>query len=267
MIHQTPNFFRNPNHNINICVIGAGGTGSLILARLARLDYALKQSDKAGLNVTVYDHDTVEAHNIGRQLFTVNDIGENKAFALVSKINRAFLTDFKAVTTKFNTEKGLKNQNIFITAVDTADFRVDFHSYFKGFDTINKSISEERCTYYWLDFGNTKNSGQCILGSNFIEQNNQSALFNGVLPTVVDMFPDITEMDSQDIQGASCSYQSKLHEQNLFTNDSLCAIGMHLLYELLTQGHITNHGFFLNLDNLKSNPIKIPLKKTMHLPN
>ena len=257
MIHQAPDFLRNPNHNINICVIGAGGTGSLILSRLARLNYALKQSNRAGLNVTVYDGDTVEAHNVGRQMFTPQDIGEHKSFALVSKINRAFLTDFKAVVHHFEITKGIQHQNIFITAVDNAQFRIEFDTYFKQLESNNESLRNHHQSYYWMDFGNSKNNGQCVLGSNHIEQNNSSEEFCSKLPTVIDLFPNIEAQDTKEIQGTSCSYQSKLNEQSLFINDSLSSIGMHLLYDLLIIGHIELHGFFLNLETYKLNPLKI----------
>ena len=89
-LHFTDPYLMQPTHPITIILIGVGGSGSLLLARLARLDYALRQMDHPGLHITAYDDDKVEYFNIGRQNFSFNDIGEFKASMMISKINRTF---------------------------------------------------------------------------------------------------------------------------------------------------------------------------------
>ena len=84
---KTPPYFINGQHRITISLIGAGGNGSLILTKLARLNEALIHLDHPGLYVYVTDFDIVEQHNIGRQLFTKGDVGSFKADCLISKIN------------------------------------------------------------------------------------------------------------------------------------------------------------------------------------
>ena len=54
-------------------VIGAGATGSKVVISLAKLGIT---------NIHVWDFDTVEAHNIGNQLFGNDDIGKLKVEAL-----------------------------------------------------------------------------------------------------------------------------------------------------------------------------------------
>ena len=76
-------YLKNPLHPITINLIGVGGTGSLILPRLARLDYALKLLDHSGLMVIAYYYDNVEEFNIGRQNFSVSDLGKNKSVAII----------------------------------------------------------------------------------------------------------------------------------------------------------------------------------------
>ena len=66
--HYPPNYFFSPTHPITIALVGAGGNGSLLLARLARLDHALFQMGHPGLHLTVFDGDTVQPSNVGRQL-------------------------------------------------------------------------------------------------------------------------------------------------------------------------------------------------------
>ncbi len=251
-LHIIPNYLLNPNHEISIVLVGCGGNGSLMLSRLARMDYALKNSNKLGFNVTVFDDDIVEDFNVGRQMFGIGDIGENKAVATCSKINRNFFTTFKAVPEKFN----FKTQaNIYITAVDNAEFRVKFDAFFKKKAQENKTFENTNDAFYWIDLGNSKNIGQCIIGSAEIDQrNNQNTISK--LNTIIDIYPNLAEMDTAEVQGVGCSsFADKLNEQNLFINDSLTAMASHLLWEMLTNGFITKQGFFINLSTMKTNPL------------
>ena len=56
-------------------VIGAGGVGSWLVPKLARLES----------NVLIVDGDTLERKNLDRQLFDSQDIGQNKAKALAER--------------------------------------------------------------------------------------------------------------------------------------------------------------------------------------
>lgn len=58
-------------------IIGAGGVGSWLLPSVCML--------VGHKNVTVFDGDTLETKNLNRQLFTLDDIGSNKAEALAKK--------------------------------------------------------------------------------------------------------------------------------------------------------------------------------------
>jgi PRTRC genetic system ThiF family protein len=252
--HIAPKYFLNPNHEISIVLIGCGGNGSLLLSRLARIDYALKKSNKLGLKVTVFDDDVVEEFNVGRQMFGVGDIGENKAISLCSKINRNFFATFKAVPKKFDFNT---KANIYITAVDNADFRIQFDAFFKSAYSYNKKYENTDDVFYWMDLGNSKNIGQCIIGSAPINQRNNINTISQ-LKTIIDKYPNLKEMDVEEIQGLGCSsFADKLNEQNLFINDALTAMSSHLLWELFTNGFINSQGFFINLSTLKSNPISL----------
>ncbi len=258
-IHAIPSYFLNPTHPISICLIGCGGTGSLMATRLARLDYALRESGKLGLEVVVFDPDTVEKHNVGRQGFCPYDIGDNKAVNVVSKLNRGFGCNFKAIADYFSIEKASKQlsttHNIYITATDNAQFRVDFQPFFKEKKKPNCSNGYGDA-FYWMDLGNSKNTGQCILGSKAIKQ----PLADNVvpeLPTIIDRYPNINSNDNQSKQGHSCSYASKFEEQDLCINDCLSAQAYAILWKMFTVGVIRQAGFFINLDNFKSNPISL----------
>ena len=89
-IHYTDSYLLSPYHPVSVFVIGAGGTGSQVVANLARMDMALRSLGHPGLHFTVFDGDTVSEANIGRQLFSPSEVGLNKAVALVTRINRFF---------------------------------------------------------------------------------------------------------------------------------------------------------------------------------
>ena len=62
---------------LNITIVGAGGIGSWTALSLAKMGYE---------NITVYDFDKVEEHNIGTQFYKTEDIGRDKVHALMENI-------------------------------------------------------------------------------------------------------------------------------------------------------------------------------------
>lgn len=157
--HILHDYIINPPHRITITIIGCGGTGSQVLSIVARMHISLLALGHPGFNVTVYDHDTVSEANYGRQLFTMNDIGLNKAVVSVTRINRAYGLDWKAVPAKATKLNG----NIIISCVDKIAARREIND---GIMHNRRSESNrENSCFYWLDFGNGYDTGQAILGS------------------------------------------------------------------------------------------------------
>lgn len=70
-----------------ILVVGVGGNGGQLVAKLARTLYG---DNNADVELSIIDGDTVEQKNIGRQPYNIEDIGENKAVALASHIDEEF---------------------------------------------------------------------------------------------------------------------------------------------------------------------------------
>ena len=108
---MTTIYLKYPLHPITINLIGVGGTGSLVLPRLARLDYALKLLDHPGLMVFAYDDDVVEEFNIGRQNFSVSDLGKNKAICITEKCNLSFGLLWESIPKKYDVDES-SNANI-----------------------------------------------------------------------------------------------------------------------------------------------------------
>ena len=109
---------------------------------------------------------------------------------------------------------------------------------------------------YWLDFGNTRSAGQVVLGSLDVGQPvSEKFKTAGRLPFVTELF-DYTAIDEQ-VSGPSCSLAQALQKQDLFINSTLAQLGCGLLWKLLRECMIEYHGIFLNLETLKTNPLKI----------
>lgn len=233
-------YLKTPVHPVTITVVGVGGTGSMLLTRLARLDFALQNLNHPGIYVNVYDPDTVEHNNIGRQNFTEYDIGINKAYALTSKINVAFNLDWQAFPKEHT---GKLDSNILITCVDNVDFRKKVHDNVNSLK-LKKNVEPYEFPYLWIDTGNGKDFGQVVVKN----------IFDATSKSPFDLF-DYDLSNNNEIQGISgCSYADSLAAQDLFINDLVSVYTSHILFSLLYRGEY-NPGAVMNLSKLKTNPL------------
>jgi len=248
MIHYTEQYFISPTHPITIALIGCGGTGSSVLTGLARLDAALIQLGHPGFFVRVYDPDVVEDHNVGRQMFSPYEVGHNKGTVLVGRLNRAFGLNWENVPEEY--DEGDPN-NLIITCVDEGKVRLHIAGLLKE----GRSFQPEYQKYfYWLDFGNSRKSGQVVLGTlQEIKQSNKKGISS--LPTIAELYPE--ELKKEEPQEPSCSLAVALDKQDLFINSTLANLGLNLLWTMFREMKIVYHGFFLNLESLQINPLKI----------
>ncbi len=278
MLHFVPEYFLQPVHPISVALIGAGGSGSQMLSALARINHALRCLGQPGLDVTVYDPDTVQEPNIGRQLFTSGELGQNKAEALVSRFNRVYGIGWKACPRIFDA-KNDKFPNITVTCVDRLDARKEIAAAFRKRNITKAMIDEyhrkrggaafneynENYAFYWLDLGNGQRTGQAILGSNRVPQPESSEYrTTEYLPVLSEQFRlnDIKEEDS----GPSCSMAEALSKQDLFINSVLVQTAASLLWSILTDAAIDTRGFFVNLDTYRTAPITIKAEDVMKTP-
>lgn len=252
-IHFVTPFIHAPLHPVKVTLIGAGGNGSQMLSALARIHSSLVALGKQGLEVTVYDPDTVSTANTGRQLFAMSEVGLNKAIALVGRFNRFYGTAWKAQPRCFDAKKDPWG-NIIVSCVDNVKTRLVISRLFRTRKGDNNG-DEHKC-WYWLDLGNAQRCGQAILGS----LNVQQPKIKGIetlpllpLPTEVLDFTSVNEKDN----GPSCSLAEALHKQDLFINSNIVMPAASLLWTLLTEDAIEQRGFFINLETLTMVPLKV----------
>src|SRR5579871_4736397 len=142
----------DPNiHIVKVTLVGLGGTGAQIARHVARIVYDMRRSRLHTPKLVFIDPDTVEEKNVGRQLFTRAEIGQNKAVALMRRFNCALGLDITAIPEAIRVEQHFERNggNLVIGAVDNHLAR--------------RELAQVQGV--WLDCGNHRASGQVILGN------------------------------------------------------------------------------------------------------
>ena len=261
-VHFTDESLLYPTNPITVNLIGTGGTGSQVLTALARMNHALTELNHAGLCVRLWDDDIVTEANLGRQLFAESELGLNKSVVLINRVNRFFGTNWKAETQKFEKDNLGKIQDImksaiYVSCVDSVKSRFDIAE-------ILDELKESRGFYrnqskYWIDYGNSQYLGQVLLSTiGDIKQPN-SEKYDTVahLSFVTKEFGELLKQSETKDDTPSCSLAEALEKQDLYINSTLAQMGCSLLWSLFRNGLTENRGFFLNLKNFHSQPIKV----------
>lgn len=260
-MHFAHDYLLRPYNPLTVNLIGAGGTGSQMLTALARINESLVALGHPGLQLTLYDDDTVSEANLGRQLFGVCEFGMHKAAVLINRYNRFFGTNWKAVTERFNQatvdrlpDKGCAN--IFISCVDTVAARYEIAAIVKAFS--NARATGRNKALYWMDCGNAQYTGQAILStvSDIPQPKSEQFTTVGSLQMVTDEFKPLLDKEV-DNHEPSCSLAEALIKQDLFINAAIANMGASLLWQLFREGMIENRGFFLNLKTFTMQPVKV----------
>jgi len=246
----------NPTNPIEVCLIGAGGTGLQVLTALARMSHSLQALGHAGFQVSLWDDDSVTEANRGRQLFAQCEVGLPKAAALISRCNRFFGTGWKAVNKKFDRQSGQAKAAIYISCVDTVAARFEIAGALRD---ANGSSHYANTPRYWMDFGNGKDTGQVILSTIGSIKQPKSEMYetNESLPFVTDEFGELLRQSENDTDAPSCSLTEALEKQNLFINSTLAQMGCSLLWQLFRSGMTTQRGLFLNIAEFRAVPLPV----------
>jgi len=220
------------NRVVRVHLAGCGGNGCHLLMGLCQLQKALQGLGHPGLQVTAFDPDAVSEANLSRQLFTEGDLGQNKALALIHRLNIAFGLDWSAIPLAYRPHQSWPD--LFISCVDSKQARA----------TIHDRIQHGRL-HYWMDLGNGADYGQVVLG--------QAGESRRRLLNVADRYPEMLEGYEND--APSCSLAEALSHQELFINRTLTAFALHLVWSMFRRGEIRVAGCFLNLKEMTTVPI------------
>ena len=235
--------FPTSEEPVAIHVIGAGGTGSNMLASLAQLAQVLPALGHPGLDVAVWDDDTVSSSNLGRQAFTSADLGLKKCDVLVNRINLSLGLKWQAVGRKF-TRDALqspyqRHPTVLLAAVDTRAARAEVNG---AYNRLNRAV--------WIDCGNSATTGQCVLG--YRSSGRQIA------PCAASLFPEIVAVEADGKDNApSCSVAESLARQDLMVNRMVGDIAIGLLWRMLRFGELEHHGAFVDCKTFTMTPIPV----------
>ncbi len=256
-IHFIDNYLLAPTNPVIVNLIGAGGTGSQMLTALARINCSLIALGHPGISVTLFDDDLVTSANLGRQLFITGEIGQAKAAALINRVNRFFGTNWKSQCQKITAKSPADSLrgNITITCVDSVKARKEVATLLRKIDGRQQSRNRP---IYWMDFGNSRHTGQVVLSTVATVKQPTSKKYEAVnaLPFITQEFKSLLASSKED-DTPSCSMAEALAKQDLFINTSLCALGASLLWSMFREGMIQYRGFFLNLKDFRTQPISV----------
>jgi len=232
---------------VNVAVIGTGGNGSVVAMGLPYIHQAmLVAGHPGGLAVTLIDGDVVSESNCVRQPFGRSEVGLPKATVLVSRINLFWDLRWKSVPERLSDEHRLWEFDLVIGCVDTRAARAEIEKRITG---LRSRIS------YYLDLGNSTDSGQFVLGQPLNGRNRRKA---NRLRTVAEVFPEIVDPSLDDDLIPSCSALESLERQESFVNQTLASHALAMLARLFRYGGLDHHhGAFVSIGRQNVQPLMI----------
>ncbi len=240
MKHITPPEFHT--QPVYVELIGAGATGSLILAGLVRLHLAmLELGHPYGLRVRCWDPDTVSHANIGRQLFVESEINSNKAVTLISRYNYHFGLEWAAEPRCFHPEQYFNGGNVIvIAAVDSRKSRAEINAGMNNYPHA-----------YLIDCGCGRDFGQIHCGNGSPE-----------LPYPWGKHPEMLDVSKDRAKRSSCSMADSLEHHGLFVNQFVATGVLEFIWQLFRNGGLDYSELYFNLKTGRMMPtmIEIPGK-------
>jgi PRTRC system ThiF family protein len=226
-----------------IALIGCGGTGSHIAQGLARLAAHCRDSGGPQIALAFMDGDTVEHKNVGRQLFSVADVGKNKAQVLAARFSSVFglhIAAFPQMLGDHNiTHHGY---GILVGAVDAA----------RGRQYLNNQLHNWGWRL-WVDCGNHESSGQVIAGSTGRVGVLKGAFklpgLCGQLPTAPVLYPELLKV-APVVKSADCAAAMQDNAQSLMVNQMMAAIALQYIHQIVIRRRLTTFQTVVDLDSL-----------------
>ncbi|MBW8683507.1 PRTRC system ThiF family protein [Chitinophaga rhizophila] len=260
-VHFVSNYLLNPTNPVTVNLIGAGGTGSVMITVLGRINNALLALDHPGLDVRLFDGDTISKNNTKRQLFSESEVGLPKSTCLINRVNRFWGTGWKAFAYHYTTEnkylmRNCKSANITISCVDKVQARFEIAEILRKIKLTENH--PDRCIY-WLDLGNSRYTGQSLIGTVHPVRQPTSKLYEPTerLPFVTEEYRNLLLQTEETDKSPSCSAAEALAEQDLFINPAIATMAGRLLMNMFTEGVINVRGFFMNIEDYQMQPITV----------
>lgn len=232
-----------------VVLVGTGGTGSQVARTLGRIVYDLRRRGHHVPSLKFVDPDVVEPKNVGRQMFTENDIGKPKATTLATRFNLAMGLGITAYVEPFDANKHTSRYGSLVVGC------VDNH-------IARRELS--KVSGLWLDCGNDKTSGQVCLGNTSKPDEVKRAIKTNLfsyLPNAALIFPQLLEPEPtpepSPTPAASCADLVEQGEQALLVNDMVGIIAGEYLHKLLNRLPIRTFLTYVDSDVLSMRSVSI----------
>ncbi len=211
---------------INIIVVGCGGTGSLTMGYLARL-----YRETYGVNFYLIDGDHVEQKNLERQSFSGCDVGVGKAEALADEVmsvgvdpSRVMFLN-KYIVSREDLSGFCGKVTILIGCVDNHRARQVLHEAFYHLKT---------CIY--IDSANEFDSGEVCIGVRINGEN--------IAPPRGYYFPDVLTDRSPRADEMGCDTVNVSKPQHLITNSLMALEVAKVIHTFIDKGKINGGMIF-----------------------
>lgn len=231
------------DRQVEVLVIGAGGTGSQVTQGFGPLHTALLAlGHPSGLSVTVMDPSVVREANLARQPFYAADLGQYKATVVATRVMAQYaaqdLTVRAAISDDIQDVVGRFRPDVIFGCVDTRKARA----------AIAKVKSVNRL--WWMDIGNRNDDGQCIFGTLVRNENEQD------IPHVGKLYPEAIDTKRPEDNQPSCSMAESLERQSLYINRLMATVALDMFSRFLREG-LEHHGRIINLREGTMNRIAV----------
>lgn len=213
-----------------INVFGAGGTGSHLIAQLAVVAHALKETTGKQIKLTAYDFDTVSPRNVGRSDFITSDTDLEKTVVAISKANLGYGLNWRTGDVMY---KRINPSHFTFICTDSAMSREEISGNTKS---ICKNCEPDERPYYIFDIGNDKDFGQIVMID-----------LNGTLRDI-----DRSGATSETIGTATCGERPLFAEQGLFINQFMSLLTAEMFWSFITQFNLEYNQVFANLSMMKT---------------
>lgn len=240
---------RQPEHAYTtVVLVGGGGTGSYVAQHLSRLLVALGERG-ARARAVIFDHDHVEPKNVGRQLFSVAEVGRNKAETLAMRYGSAWGLDITARPERFTAaalQRDVDELVILVGCVDNAAARQEMAR------CLATNSEHTAPGIWWLDCGNNSDSGQVLLGSAARREQMKGAFDAGLcsrLPSPAAQRPEllVPTKEERSSKRMSCAELAAANLQSLNINAAVGCMAANMLTRLLLTRDLKSFACELNL--------------------
>jgi PRTRC genetic system ThiF family protein len=251
--------------SVSLLLVGCGGSGSWLAPTVVRAARLLLEKFNKNVQVVFVDPDCVEAKNCYRQNFAEFEIGQNKAETLARRYGLAWGLDVLALPRRFDADfdkllsdsrQTYYSMSVVIGCVDNASARSEIDRYV----TEKAGFGAAR---WWLDCGNSRHSGQVLLGG-YNNKTDQTVFpipgYCARLPLPSRQHPDLLAggpEEPTDESGLSCADLALRGAQGLAVNQQVAAIAGDYLLQMLVYGTLTRFQTYFDQGSgaMRSTPI------------